>query len=191
LHDAPGLAHAIEAAYRTLWDAWRERDIPHLHQLYAQNDLAGTKAIARHMLERDPADPEAHHVLGLLAYREKRLQDADSHLQAAISHTPEHAELHANHAAILRSLGRLAEAEAAARAALALEPQHTGAHNNLGNILRDSGRYGESVDCFRAAVAIAPDFTDAWINLAWTLALAGGAGRETGDRMRTRQRRSA
>ncbi len=175
LRDATGLVRAMEAAYRAVWDEWREGDMPRLHRLYAQNDVAGAEKLAHRMLQRDPADTEAHHVLGLLDYRKKRFKQADDHFQAAIGQAPERAELHANHAAVLRSLGRLVDAEASARTALKLEPQQVGAQNNLGNILRDVGRYDESAACYRAAVRVQPTFTDAWVNLAWVLALAGHA----------------
>ena len=78
------------------------------------------------MLRRDEADAAAHHVLGLLAYHDQRLGDADAHLRCAIAHLPAQAEMHANHAAILRKLGRLADAETAARTALELEPHRVG-----------------------------------------------------------------
>lgn len=175
LHDAAGLARLVEATYRALWDEWRQGDVPRLHRLYVEGDREAAGALANDMLQRDPDDAEAHHVLGLLAYGDKQLAEADRHLHAAITCLPKQAELHANHAAILRSLGRLTDAEAAARAALALEPGRIGAHNNLGNILRDAGRYDESAACYRAAVRLAPRFTDAWVNLAWVLALTGQA----------------
>ena len=173
LHDARDLARVVEATYRTLWDEWREGDVPRLHRLYGERDNAAATTLAMNMLQRDPDDVEAHHVLGLLAYGGKQLAEADRHLHAAIAHAPKHAELHANHAAVLRSLGRLAEAETAARAALALEPERVGAQNNLGNILRDAGRFDESAACYRAAVRLEPQFSEAWVNLAWVLALTG------------------
>ncbi len=175
LHDAGGLARAMESTYRMLWDEWREGDIPRLHRLYTHDDRTGAEGLAHRMLRRDPADIEAHHVLGLLDYRGGRFNEAASHFEVAVARAPDRAELHANHAAVLRSLGRLPEAEQAARTALTLEPQQVGAHNNLGNILRDVGRYDESAACYRMAVHLQPDFTDAWINLAWVLALAGHA----------------
>jgi len=177
LHDAAGLARAFETAYRTLWDEWRQGDIALLHRRYTQGDLAGAGELAQRMLKRDPDDVEAHQVLGLLAYREKHMNQADSHFRTAVAHAPERTELHANHAAALRSLGRLADAEAAVRTALKLEPRNVGAQNNLGNILRDVGRYAESIDCYQAAVRLQPGFTDAWVNLAWALTLSGHARR--------------
>ncbi len=175
LCDASGLARAIETTFRTLWDEWREGDRARLHRLYAKGDRAAATELAQQMLRQNAADTEAHHVLGLLAYRDHRLGDADGHLEAAVAGAPTQAELHANRAAILRKLGRLGDAEASARRALELEPERVAAHNNLGNILRDVGRYDESADCYRAAIRIAPDFADAWVNLAWVLALAGHA----------------
>jgi predicted O-linked N-acetylglucosamine transferase (SPINDLY family) len=175
LRDAAGLARAIEATYRTLWDQWRDGDVARLHRLYTEGNRTAATELAQRMLRRDEADAEAHHVLGLLAYRDHRLGDADSHLRAAVARAPAQAEMHANHAAILRKLGRLSDAEAAARNALKLEPERVAAHNNLGNILRDAGRFDESADCYRAAIRMAPSFADAWVNLAWVLALAGHA----------------
>ncbi len=177
LLDATGLAREVEAAYRMLWDEWREGDVARLHRLYAAGNSTEAHTHASRMVGRDPANAEAHHVLGLLAYHDKRLHEAVDHMRAAIAVGPASAELHANHAAILRSLGRLADAEAAARAALALEPERVGALNNLGNILRDGGRYHESADCYQAAVRVDPHFIEAWVNLAWVLALAGQASR--------------
>ncbi|HTI79928.1 MAG TPA: tetratricopeptide repeat protein [Acetobacteraceae bacterium] len=175
LRDAASLARSVEQAYRMLWDEWRLGDSRRLHQLYQTGDAAGAVKVAHRILDRNPHNGDAHHVLGLLAYQDKRLADADRHLQAAISCTPHQADLHANRAAILRKLGCLAEAEAAARTALKLEPNSVGALNNLGNILRDAGRYDEGAEQFRAAVRLAPDFADAWVNLAWLLSLAGRA----------------
>jgi predicted O-linked N-acetylglucosamine transferase (SPINDLY family) len=175
LRDAAGLARAVEAVYRTLWDEWREGDVSRLHRLYQQGDVSGAKALANRLLQSDPAHAEAHHVLGLVAHGEKALATADEHLRAAIASTPGQAEMHANHAAILRALGRLSDAEAAARTAQAHDPQNVAAYNNLGNILRDAGRCDESAACYRAAVRLVPNYTDAWVNLAWVLALAGHA----------------
>ena len=66
-------AMPVEAIYRTLWDEWREGDVPRLHRLYQQGDVAGTKTLANRLLQKDPAHAEAHHVLGLVAYGEKSL----------------------------------------------------------------------------------------------------------------------
>ena len=175
LRDAAGLARAIEHTFRTLWNEWLEGDVARLHRLYTEGNRTAAADLARRMLRRDEADAAAHHVLGLLAYHDQRLGEADTHLRCAIAQLPAQAEMHANHAAILRKLGRLADAEAAARSALELEPDRVAAHNNLGNILRDVGRCDESAECYRAAIRLEPAFADAWVNLSWVLALAGHA----------------
>ncbi len=175
LRDAVSLARSVEQTYRMLWDEWRKGDRSRLLELYQAGDATGAAKVAHRILDRDPHNGDAHHVLGLLAYQDKRLTDADRHLQAAINCTPHQAQLHANRAAILRKQGCLADAETAARTALKLEPNSVPALNNLGNILRDAGRYDEGAEQFRAAVRLAPDFADAWVNLAWLLSLAGHA----------------
>jgi predicted O-linked N-acetylglucosamine transferase (SPINDLY family) len=177
LRDAHGLARQVETAYQALWEQWREGDVPALHRLFGAGDLAAARGLAERMLARDAGDVEATHVLGLIAYRDGHFPEADRYLTAAIACAPRRAELHANHAAILRSLGRLADAEVAGRAAIALNPNGAEGHSNLGNILRDTGRYPEAIACFETAVRLAPRFADAWSNMAWVLSLAGHARR--------------
>ena len=147
----------------------------HLRQLFSSGDLAAARQLADQILAADPTAATAAHVAGLIAHRESRFDDADRYLRAAIAAAPNDPEQHANHAAVLRTLGRLGEAEAAARAALALSPDRVETHNNLGNILRDAGRYDESIACYQAALRLAPEFADAWSNLAWVLSLNGRA----------------
>src|SRR5579872_3618822 len=122
LRDASGLARSIERSFRMLWDEWRLGGSTNLHQLYQAGDTIAATDVAHRILDREPDNAEAHHVIGLLAYRDNRLTDADQHLQVAIRSMPHQSELHANHAAILRKQGRPVEAEAAARTALQLEP---------------------------------------------------------------------
>ncbi len=110
------------------------------------------------MLDRNPRDVEATHLLGLIAYRDGLFSEADRYLTAAIAAAPERGELYGNHAAILRSLGRLADAEAAARAGIALNPKGAEGFSNLGNILRDAGRYDQAIACFQAAVRAVATF---------------------------------
>ncbi|MEJ0019680.1 MAG: tetratricopeptide repeat protein [Acetobacteraceae bacterium] len=173
LCDATGLASTLEAVYRRLYEEKYGGNRQALHQLYASGDSAAASDLAEEILGKDSGDATAHHVLGLLAYQAGHFHTADVHLSKALVRSHGLAELHANHAAILRKLGRLTDAETAARTALTLEPERVGAHNNLGNILRDAGRYEESGDCYRTAVRLEPGFTEAWINLSWVLTLGG------------------
>ena len=129
---------------------------------------------------------------GLLAYHDHRLGEADDSPARAIAHVPAQAEMHANHAAILRKLGRLADAETAARSALELEPDRVAAHNNLGNILRDASRYDESAACYRAAIRLDTDLrrclgqSGVGPGIGGPCA-AGGGSRPSGHRLRLRQ----
>ncbi|HET9018512.1 MAG TPA: tetratricopeptide repeat protein, partial [Acetobacteraceae bacterium] len=173
LHDATGLARAVEAAYRALWEEWNACDPTELQRRFAAGDLAAAGQLAERMLARNPSDPDAAHVAGLIAHREQRLAEADHHLRTVLAATPDNAEALANHAAILRGLGRLTEAEAAAHASLTQAPDRPETLNNLGNILRDAGRYPESIAAFQQALQHNPRFADAWVNLAWVLSLQG------------------
>ena len=63
LCDPDGLARHMEDAYQTLWEQWREGEVPTLHRLFGAGDLAAARRLAQHMLARDADNFEATHVL--------------------------------------------------------------------------------------------------------------------------------
>jgi hypothetical protein len=65
LRDAASLARSVEQAYRILWDEWRLGDSIGLRQLYQAGNAAGATDLAHRILDRDPENTDAHHVLGL------------------------------------------------------------------------------------------------------------------------------
>ena len=170
LRDAAGLARCMEAVYRRLRDA---PDAQQMQRLYGIGDTEGARILAEAILARRAGDGTAAHVLGLIAFKDRRLLEADRAMRIASAASPGDPEIHANHAAILRSLGRLAEAEQAARIALKSAPHRVETLNNLANILRDRGAYEASIATYRAALSHAPGFSDAWANLSWVQALTG------------------
>ena len=182
LCDAPGLARATEQAYRALWQRWCGGDAARLRVMFGQGAHEAAEKLASRMIARDSNADTAWHVRGLIAHQAQRHEAAAWALAQALVLSPDDAEMHSNHAAILRTLGRLDEAEQAARCAVALNPANPAARNNLGNILRDAGKISESEGCYRTAIALDEEQSgqgsctaDAWSNLAWVLSLSGQA----------------
>ena len=167
LRDAPGLARAMEAAYRELWRNWcsdisadteaRPPELDLLISAFQRNDPAAARELGAAILARRPAEGETLHVLGLVEYRARRFEEARARIQAALDAGYATPEAHSNLGATLRALGRPAEAEAAYRTALALRPDFADAHHNLGNVLRDLKRTEEAIAAFRTALRLRPD----------------------------------
>ncbi|MGA3398780.1 MAG: tetratricopeptide repeat protein [Acetobacteraceae bacterium] len=176
LLDATGLARAIERAYRDLWDEWREGAVPRLHRLYAGGDQEAARALANRLLERDPAQADALHVLGALAYAAGDVATA----AALLSRAPERADILCDLGVMQRTQGNPAAAEQTLRRALALDPELVPALGNLANALMDQGRAGEAEAVLLQAIEHAPDRP--WLRRSLALALLARqdvAGAET------------
>jgi protein O-GlcNAc transferase len=130
---------------------------------------AGRQAEARrHMqklLERDPAVPDALHILGLLAAQAGRMDEAESLLRRCIAAAPDYIDAHNNLGNVLMARGLPEPALAAYRRAAELAPRYPLPQYNLGNALRAVGRLAEAETAYRAAIALAPDYLDARVNL--------------------------
>jgi tetratricopeptide (TPR) repeat protein len=124
-------------------------------------------------LASSPQHPYAIHYLGVIAYQQKRPQEALPWLERAVSLQPHEPEFHNNLGLALAALDRNSEAARAHRAALAHKPDHAGAWNNLGLALHAAMDLEGAIDAFRRALALQPGFTQARWNLSLAL-LADG-----------------
>ncbi len=130
-------------------------------------------AFAAQWLRTNPASPEAHHLLAVLAAQDGRFEDAVTHYRDALRTAPASPDLHVNLGVALAQLGRDAEARGELEAALRIDPGHPEAHAALGTLLARAGRLDEAVAHHRAAVRAAPRFAVAHQNLGAALARLG------------------
>ena len=115
-------------------------------------------------LRLDPGQPDALHLLGVLA------GSAGDHARAAElmerslrrKKTPD-AYLHLGIAKA--ALGQVSESIQALRAALRMAPRNAMAHHHLGHAFSQIGRREEARKSFRAAIALKPDLAEAYSNL--------------------------
>ena len=126
---------------------------------------AAAEPLLRRLLEREPYSADGLHLLGLVAYQARRVEEAESLIARAIAAGGDDPAFHSNHGAVLNSLRRPAEAEAACRRAVALAPDYAEAHNNLGLALELQERPGEAAEIYRRAIALAPGNAQALNNL--------------------------
>jgi predicted O-linked N-acetylglucosamine transferase (SPINDLY family) len=138
-------------------------------QHHGRGELRDAEAIYLQVLQNDPSNPDALHLLGVIAYQKGNTEPAVELIRRAIAENPAIPEYYINLGNGLRSLGRLDDAEFAFRQALKLDPRAPEAHHNLGLALRDQGKAEEAIRCFRKALKARPDLPDAHNGLGLSL----------------------
>jgi len=134
------------------------------------------EALARHNVEKNPADFEAHYNLGAMLQAKGDLKDATGQYNAALQIRPDDATVNNALGGVMLARGELDEAIPHLEAALKTQPDYFDAHYNLGNALASQGNFAAAVEQFQAAVRINPEDADAEANLGSALAETGRLG---------------
>jgi len=135
-----------------------------VRHLYA-GQLDQAQSLCRRILQQQPDQPDALHLLGAIAHKRGDHKTAIELTEKAIAISPRRADFYVNLGLSLLAAGRNREAVAANRRAVELAPDLPQAHNNLGLALAADGKTEEAIECHRRAASIAPDFADASYNL--------------------------
>lgn len=138
-------------------------------QLHRSGRLTEAERAYRGALQANPRNPDALHLLGLLAHETGANPAAADLIRRAIAIDGERAVFHFNLGVVLAAAGDAAGAEDAYRSCLALAPERAEAHNNLGLLLQGRGEARAAVEAFRAALAAEPRHAEAHANLGRAL----------------------
>ena len=125
------------------------------------------------VLEADPHNADAAHLMGMLEHHSGRPQQAAAWIERAVRLRPTVPMFHNNLGTVLQALGRNQEAYACYLRALQLDPNYAEAHNNLGNLLQEMGRAEEALAHYRQALRLAPKCPEAHNNRGNALRLCG------------------
>ncbi|NQV99333.1 MAG: tetratricopeptide repeat protein [Rhodospirillales bacterium] len=138
-------------------------------QHHSAGRLPEAEQACRQILQAEPEQPVALHLLGLIAHQVGQHQDAVVLISQALAIRPDFAEAHANLGTALKGLGKLDQAADSYRKAIAIKPDFTAAHFNLANTLRDLGKPEQAVASYRTALTLEPGYAEALSNLGATL----------------------
>ena len=138
-------------------------------------ELRQAAAIYRNILEAEPTNPVALHLLGVIALQRRRHGAAADLIRKAVAAKPDFAEAHTNLGSALMGDGKLEEAVASYQRAAALGPELAEAHSNLGHALQALGRRDEAAEAFRRAIEIEPGSAKGHVDLAAVLLERGDA----------------
>ena len=128
--------------------------------------LAEAEQMYRQALRWQPDQPDAYHLLGLLAAQLNRPDEALPLFERAIALNPAVPEYHANYGNALTIAARIDDAEAAFAKAISLRPDFPEALMNLATLRRNRGDLDEAERLLHRSLALRPDWPDAQLNLA-------------------------
>ena len=127
------------------------------------------RTIYQKVLQIEPNQPVALHLLGVLAHQVGKNQIAVDLIGKSLAIQPENAEAQNNFGVSLNELGKLDEAVASYHKALAINPDYTEAHFNLGNTFKELGELEMAVTSFHKARDLDPDNSKIHNNLGVVL----------------------
>jgi Tfp pilus assembly protein PilF len=131
------------------------------------------EALARHHIENNPADFEAHYNLAAMLEARGVPEEAARQYQQALALRPGDATVENALGVALLSSGRLREAAQHLYAATSARPDYFDAHYNLGIALASAGAFRRAAEEFAEAARLKPDDAGAEANLGAALAELG------------------
>ncbi len=142
-------------------------------QFFQNGALQQTEILCRKLLAAQPDNPDANHLLGQLAHRVGKLEDARRLIGQAVSRRPGNVVFRLDLANVLFDLGNFQDAIKEAQEALKREPDSLGARFTLALALRSLGRLEEAIAEYRKLLARHPQQLAVLQNLGVTLKEAG------------------
>jgi len=133
--------------------------------------FAAAQKLYRQVIEADPENPDATHLLGFALLQSGAIAQAIEMISRAIALCPDVEAYHANLGAALMAAGRLDEAIAAHRRAIELNPEFVQAWHNLVDTLHQQKNFTDAIAAARRVVELTPAAHDAHLRLGDLLSL--------------------
>jgi protein O-GlcNAc transferase len=138
-------------------------------QLHQEGRLDEAEASYRRILHEQPENPDAMHLLGVIAYQRKQYQEAESLISRAIASHKRIPEYWNSLGNVYLAQGLSDRAEECYVKALKLNPRYADARNNLGNIHRARGQLQDAATAYQQALRIDPKKAEIHNNLGMVL----------------------
>jgi predicted TPR repeat methyltransferase len=138
-------------------------------QLQQQGQLPPAQALYRQVLEINPHQFDALHLLGVIARQHGDHGAAINLIGRALAVDDTQARAHANLGVALLDAGRAHDALDSHERAITLQPDYALAWSNRGNALRQLQRLDEALLSYQRALALQPDYPEAHCNRAIVL----------------------
>jgi tetratricopeptide (TPR) repeat protein len=134
-------------------------------RLHSAGQFEDAEAAYQLVLKQSPGNPDALHLLGLIALQFRRYPIALDLIGRAITMKPGIADFHVNLGVALSALGKHNEAIQAHSRALNLQPEHSLALRHLADALLLANRWDESIACYGKLLKATPDDPDVFFEI--------------------------
>lgn len=134
--------------------------------LQQAGNLKQAALIYQQVLETEPENPDAWHLLGMTLFTGDEFETAIECLQNALVLVPDHPDVLANLGVVYRSSGDHANAQLVLEKAVQINPDSVQAQTNLGTVYLEQGSYDAAQSQFEKALSIDAQFDQAAMNLA-------------------------
>ncbi len=131
--------------------------------------LEHAKAIYHQILEIEPENSDALHLLGVISHQNYNYNFGIKLITRAIEIDPNQSSFFNSLANILKDSGQYQRALAAYNHAVTIDPQDELAHNNIGVLRHEQRQLSQAVDAYRKAITINPNYFEGYSNLGVAL----------------------
>ena len=132
--------------------------------LHDKGQLLKAQVLCEEILREQPDHFDSLHLLGVISYKNKRLQLAIDLMERAIKLNPNNADYCYNLGIVLHDLKQLDVAVASYDKAIQLDPDYAEAYYNRGNALQDLRQLDAAVASYDKAIQLDPDYAEAYYN---------------------------
>ena len=119
----------------------------------------------KQILKTDPNQPDALHLLGVMAYQNGNHDEAVRLIEKAIGINSKNPFYYNNLGAVFNAQDRHTEALSSYQSALELDPHYADAHYNIGNIRRKQGILDQAISSYQRTLEIDSNHVNAWYNM--------------------------
>ena len=138
-------------------------------EYHESGQLQKAESRYKKILRAAPNQPDALHLLGVIAYQNGNHDEATRLIKKAIRNNPENPFYYNNLGAVLNAQGRHTEALSIYQNALRLDPDYADAHYNIGNIHQNQGMFDQAISSYQRALEIDSSHVEARYNMGNTL----------------------
>ena len=128
-------------------------------------NLGLAESLYKQVLQAAPNQPDALHLLGLVAKQKGDLKTAAQLMRKALNYNPNYVEAYVNLGATLQEQEQFEAAADCYRKAIALRPNYAEAYSNLGVVLKTQDSVTEAAESFIRAIELNPNYAEAFANL--------------------------
>ncbi len=126
--------------------------------LHQQGNFVGAEAIYKKILDADPNDFDALHMLGIINAQRGAFQEAEKLVRKALSIDSNVAKCFHNYGTILAELRRFEEAVSNYNKAIKLAPNYAPIYSDLGIALNILKRYDEGIAAYDKILSLEPNY---------------------------------